>query len=1098
MADRSLLLIATLWWVAWVPPTARGVPGEGTDASSAAEPVTPAEKLGFKSAVFAGPGQLQNPTALAFDPAGRLLVTETHRWMDGGVEDNRMHTYWIMDDLAAQSLEDRAAIYEKWKANFAPDFFSAKSERVKRLVDADGDGKADAVSVLADGFNAPLDGPAIGVLARDQTKLWVACIPNLWELEDADGDGVAEKRSVVASGFGIRHSLAGHDLHGLTWGPDGLLYFSMGDRGFVVPTREGTSLSDPNSGAVFRCRPDGSDLEVFYHGLRNPQELAFNELGDLFTVDNNCDQGDAARLCWLVEGGDSGWHIGHQALTTYKPYINDGGFEQVPHWLSERLWEKSHDDQPRWILPPLDHLSDGPSGLVFTSGLTLPQAYKNSFLLCDYKGAANQCRLWSFKVTPRGPGDFYASRDIHVFQSGIAAVDVDEGPDGRLYAVDFGGTWTKGDAGAVHALWWPEGVSRKEAGQVRAWLTSAADDVETGELLSRLEHPDHRVRRQAQFALAARGGREAMVVVALADLASKKSNLSALWALRQVGAIDALRGLLAHGEPEVRAQAARALGDLRDAGCVAALVPMLGSDVPRERLMAALALAKVGNNALFGDAVTMIARRGMDDPVQRHAGVQLLAGAVEDTTLAGLAGHSSPAVRLSAALALRKQRSAKLAAFLRDPDPVVAAEAVRGISDLALGDALPALASEARRFAGQAPPALFESEPQYRRLLRANQWVGTPEAAVRLAHLAVHPALPDDRRLLALRTLEHFAHPPPIDPTTGLWRPLPARPVEPIRESVAPVLQPLLTQARGSLTGGALRVAAALGIPVSEPTLVAWGSDEKQPLALRLAAVARLGKAVRPLLNAATPEVRAAAARRWIEVEPDDFETAVRHLLAHATEIDRRTAYDLLGASTHAVAATAMLAELDAFISGSVPDSVQLDLLEAAAARSETIVQEKLAAAHATLTGRGHTLFDLTLSGGDPRRGREVFVNQGTCLKCHRIQSVGGRAGPKLDELATRQSPAQILESLVHPSSQILDGYGVAALTLDDGSMVAGTPLEETADALAMRTPAGAVERIPKSRIVERAPPVSPMPPLGLTLSKKDLRDLMAYLRELR
>ncbi|MFN0127613.1 MAG: hypothetical protein ACKV19_13110 [Verrucomicrobiales bacterium] len=97
-----------------------------------------------------------------------------------------------------------------------------------------------------------------------------------------------------------------------------------------------------------------------------------------------------AGFCWLVEGGDSGWPIGHQAITTYKPYINDGGFEQVPHWLSERLWEKGHDSQPRWILPPLDSLSDGLSGLVFTSGPTLSQACDKSFLLSDDRGAANQ------------------------------------------------------------------------------------------------------------------------------------------------------------------------------------------------------------------------------------------------------------------------------------------------------------------------------------------------------------------------------------------------------------------------------------------------------------------------------------------------------------------------------------------------------------------------------------------------------------------------------------------------------------------------------------------------------------------------------------
>lgn len=1098
MVSRSNSLLAGFVFAWSLVPSVYAVPA--ADAAASAVDSPPAtETLGFKSAVFAGQGQLQNPTSIAFDLAGRLLVTETHRWMDGGVEDNRMHTYWIMDDLATQTLAGREALYEKWKSIFAPDYFTAKSERVKRLADTDGDGRADVVTVFADGFNAALDGPAIGVLARDRTRTWVACIPNVWELEDADDDGIAEKRTVVAGGFGIRTSLAGHDLHGLTWGPDGMLYFSMGDRGFVTPTKEGGTLADPNSGAVFRCHPDGTGLEVFYHGLRNPQELAFNELGDLFTVDNNCDQGDAARVCWLVEGGDSGWHIGHQALTTYKPYINDGGLAQVPHWLTERLWEKPHDGQPRWILPPIDHLSDGPSGLLFTSGLSLPDAYANSFLLCDYKGAANQCRLWSFKVAPTGEGGFYEAAGAHLFQSGIAAVDVDEGPDGRFYVADFGGTWTMGNAGTVFSLWWPEGVKRDAVTALKERLTGAdATTLPTETLLSLLRHADHRVRQRAQFALATRGVQEPGVVVALADLAATRSNLPALWALRQIGALDPLRSLLTHASAEVRGQAARALGDLRDAPSVPSLLTLLASDVPRERLMASLALAKLGNSAVLGDAVSMIAQRGVDEPFQRHAGVQLLAGAVESQTLAGLAGHTSSAVRLSAALALRRQRSPQLAKFLRDPDMAVAGEAVRAINDLPIAEAMPALAAEARRFVGQAPPALYDAEPQFRRLLRANQVVGTAEAAARLARLAVHPAVSEERRVLALLTLEHFATPPPIDPTSGLWRPLPAREKAPIREAIASVLQPLLTHARGTATGGALRVAAVFDLPVGDTTLAAWAADEKQPLPLRLAAVERLGQAVRPLLNTATPEVRSAAARRWVAVQPDDFETALRLLQAHATPTDLRTAYEMLSTSAHASALPALVAELDGFIAGRVPETVQLDLLEAAATRPEPAAKEKLAVAHGALAARQRSLFDLTLDGGDPIRGRDVFMNQGTCMKCHRIQSVGGRAGPKLDQLATLQTPAQILDSLINPGAVIVDGYGIATFTLDDGSVVAGTPLEETAEHIAMRTPAGAVEKIAKPRITERAPPVSPMPPLGLTLAKKDLRDLMAYLRSLR
>ncbi len=86
------------------------------------------------------------------------------------------------------------------------------------------------------------------------------------------------------------------------------------DQDFNVTTREGRRLAVPDTGSVLHYNPDGTELEVFATGLRNPQELAFDQFGNLFTCDNNSDSGDRARWVYLVEGGDSGWRIGYQFI----------------------------------------------------------------------------------------------------------------------------------------------------------------------------------------------------------------------------------------------------------------------------------------------------------------------------------------------------------------------------------------------------------------------------------------------------------------------------------------------------------------------------------------------------------------------------------------------------------------------------------------------------------------------------------------------------------------------------------------------------------------------------------------------------------------
>src|SRR5262249_11952435 len=149
-------------------------------------------------------------------------------------------------------------------------------DRVRLVEDSDGDGVADKASVFADGFHDAAAGIGSGVLAR-KDNVYYTCIPDVWLLRDTKGTGPADVRQSLHTGYGVHVAFLGHDAHGLKFGPDGKLYFSIGDRGLNVKTLDGKTLSVPDCGSVLRCDPDGTNLEVVATGLRNPQCLAFDD-----------------------------------------------------------------------------------------------------------------------------------------------------------------------------------------------------------------------------------------------------------------------------------------------------------------------------------------------------------------------------------------------------------------------------------------------------------------------------------------------------------------------------------------------------------------------------------------------------------------------------------------------------------------------------------------------------------------------------------------------------------------------------------------------------------------------------------------------------
>jgi HEAT repeat protein/mono/diheme cytochrome c family protein len=383
--------------------------------------------------------------------------------------------------------------------------------------------------------------------------------------------------------------------------------------------------------------------------------------------------------------------------------------------------------QPAWTLPPLDHVGAGPSGLVFYPGLGLPDRYQDHFFLCDFLGGDSYSRVLAFAVEPVGAG--FKVVDEHPFVENVLPTDVDFGYDGKMYMTDWGGGWGSGDKGELYAVWDPQKISDPRIAEVKRLFAEGFAGRDSDELASLLAHADRRVRQRAQFALAARG-RETTAL--LGDIVSSSSNhfarIHAIWALgqqasarlRESSPIEAqsltrtvqpwelVLPALDDRDAEIRAQAARMLGEARAIAAADALADLCSDDNARVRAFAAMALGRMGARDKAPFVVSMIAENADRDPFLRHAGVQALAWMNDRARLGELAADPASSIRMAACLAMRKLRDPRIAGFLNDPERVIRLEAARAINDIPMNTLRPQLAASAARFA--TPPSATVAE----------------------------------------------------------------------------------------------------------------------------------------------------------------------------------------------------------------------------------------------------------------------------------------------------------------------------------------------------------------------------------------------------
>jgi putative heme-binding domain-containing protein len=661
---------------------------------------------GFAVELVAAEPQVVNPIAMAFDDRGRIYVTE--------------------------SLE-----YPRKQPGPGRD-------RVKVLEDTDGDGKADRVTVFADGLNIPT-GVAVG-----HGGVWVLNAPDLLLLRDADGDGRADTKEVVVTGFGRADA---HELPStLTWGPDGWLY---GLNGVFNPSKVASNNGRTYSFtcAMWRVHPRTREFRVVCEGTSNPYGLAWDPEGA--AIVEACHWAKD-HLFHFVETG----YYKRQA-GAYPPYaIRLGSITDHGHQMTAYC------------------------GLAYLDSDAYPAEYRDRLYTGNiHGGCINVDALGRDGSTyvARTRADFLQANDAW-----FMPVAQKVGPDGCLYVLD----WYDRYHCYQDANRDPAGIDRLKGRLYRVRYgdsprAPAFDLAAEGDeaLIARLGSPNIFFREAAQRLLAERATppiRARLEALVLDESAPRKARRHALWALIGTGTLGPgfHSRLLGHADPACRAWGVRAAGDfgtvepaIRDA------VAPLAADRSRDvQLQVAIAARKVAGLDPMPALVEVLSSCGDDRMIPAIAWANLhpllpkeagrfvrLAEAVDLRAAPGLAGLLPNVIdRLLGELAADLGPIRSILGRLAERDARLAQEGLAAVSDRVAGlpearrvALLDALRPVLDRIGAEKPgsPLAFGAQLLASRLGAAS--VGADAIRERF----VSPTEPREIRLRALEALVAFRDP---------------------------------------------------------------------------------------------------------------------------------------------------------------------------------------------------------------------------------------------------------------------------------------------------------------------------------------------------
>ena len=964
----------------------------------------PAE--GLEVTLFAAEPDLLNPTAMDIDARGRVWVTEAVN-------------YRLFNQPAT----------------------SAGGDRIRVLEDTDGDGHCDTATTF---YQDPSLQAPIGIAVLGD-RVYVCQSPDLFYLRDTNADGVADEKVVVLTGFGgVDHD---HAIHGIMFGPDGLLYMSNGDRGLDVTDKSGHRIhAGPGApvpaATVLRTDLEGTNLELLAWNMRNPYEPTVDSFGTVYISDNDDDGNEQTRINYIMEGGNYG----------YKPGRKGDRRLDAVHW---------NEDRPGTVPKMIKTGFGSPTGLLFYEGTALPERLRRTLIHAD----AGPGVIRSYRPAAAGAG-YSAEQEVVLSapeDKWFRPSDVVAAPDGSIFVAD----------------WYDPGVGghrMEDVAQGRIYRV-AAQGVPLSVPALDLETPE--------------GLREAF---ASPNIARHYLAYAALDARLKAGDTALLEAWWAGTDPVLRARALWLFARVPGSGLVA-LGTAGTSEDPSFRILAVRIAASLGLESL------RLFERLLDDPdpaVRRQILVEIAGDTVQgnwphdwamalarkfdgaDRFYREAVGIAFRGIEADAfedlALLFEHKWEAPLAGLAFQLHPIEAL----GSATQALNDA--GMAMPLRELALQTIDAIHA--PESAKIIADQVAADRP---VELTQLALH--------LLARDEGDAWREELKTFPFDDQLRAMTAQPAlnDAVRafaaETGRPAFLPELLAAAGDATQPIeARVAAFEAIQRIGSKSQSRPGGALESLTAWLREDGRAG--VEALNTIAVYRDKAAVDTVKTVIADESYPVGLR----------KRAAHGLAESRTGALALLALAEE------GRVPADVLLDaaeLLRESRYDDVRMMAGQVLPRDTTSAGTAlPSVAELAAIPGDPANGRAVFFSEdrSQCYRCHRIGEEGRVVGPDLSTIGAKYGRDGLLESILNPSAAISHEYQVWVIGTEADGLLSGFIQAETPEAIDLMESNGEVRKIPTANILERYTSKTSLMPTGLAagMTAQELSDVVAFLAALK